>query len=56
MYLAKDIHSVVNKAKVYGRKGDKVTVISTHGHLSIVEGPDERRFTVERVYLSEVKH
>jgi predicted proteasome-type protease len=56
MYLTTDIKSIVNKSKVYGKKGDKVTIISTHGHLSIVEGQDERRFTVERVYLSEVKH
>ncbi len=46
MELKKDIISIMNPKKVYGKKGEKVKFISRHGHVFIVENKAGDRFPV----------
>lgn len=66
MQLSENIYSVFRKDHLYGKCGDIVTVISKHGDVVVVEGPDRKRYPVEWAKLEpeppskpkkeEVKH
>ena len=57
MHLLTDITSTFNPHHCYGRKGDKVTVISKHHNVAIVEGENKNNLAVHLDQLSrdEVK-
>ena len=54
MQLSEDIYSMFRSGHLYGRCGDTVTVISKHGDVVVVEGPDKNRFPVEWSKLEPV--
>ncbi|MDF3076158.1 MAG: hypothetical protein K0S09_47 [Sphingobacteriaceae bacterium] len=45
--LLTDKYSTMKKGLLYGKKGDKVTVIETYHRAVIVEGKDGKRFSVK---------
>jgi len=59
MKLKTDIVSAFNK-KIYGKRGDEVSIISDKGNVFIVEAADKNRFavlktdvTVERIEIKK---
>lgn len=54
--LSEDVTGII-KGKVYGKKGDLITLISKYGKVLIVEGKDGNRFsvTVKMITPSEFK-
>ncbi|WP_165304988.1 hypothetical protein [Pedobacter sp. SYP-B3415] len=50
-YLSEDIYSSFKKGKRYGKKGDRVTVISESGHVVIVEPEQGVRFPLLKTQL-----
>ena len=55
IYLKEDVSRTHKKVKVdYGKKGDKVTVISERGEVFIVESGKKERFSIrkDKTYLT----
>ncbi len=50
VYLLEDVYSNFKNAKPepYGKKGDKVKLISVKGDVLLVEGKDNQRFSVRK--------
>jgi hypothetical protein len=55
MYLTETIYSAMNRKKIYGEKGDKVTVLSYRGSVAIVEIKEKHGFSVLATQLSLTK-
>jgi hypothetical protein len=55
MYLTETIYSAMNRKKIYGEKGSKVTVLSYRGSVAIVEIKEKHGFSVLATQLSLIK-
>jgi formylmethanofuran dehydrogenase subunit D len=55
MYLTETIYSSINRKKIYGEKGDKVTVKAYHGSVVTVEIKEKHGFSVLATQLSLTK-
>lgn len=55
MLLTADIKSTINPKKMYGKKGDRVKVLSDHDPVSIVEIKEGNGFAVKSELLSTHK-
>jgi len=53
MKLKSDVKSAFSN-KLYGKKGDEVTVLSDRGNVMIVEGSEKNRFTVLKSQLTDM--
>lgn len=53
MQLKYNIYSSVKPGDLYGRKGEQVKTISSHGNVMIVEGTEHSRFAVHVDLLTE---
>jgi hypothetical protein len=52
MYLTQDVRSAVNPKKIYGLKGQRVTLLEYRGSIALVEIEKDKGFPVKAELLS----